>query len=389
MRSLVVLVLLTAPAAADSLYDSSTKLTVGAGEETIDKAAQGTLSADAVAGIHEVDKAADSTATAEVSTELRSGATTELAASGEAQWIADYDVGGGQRMPVLGVWLDGDLGKRPALDARRDVGRQAYEATSVGFRIAPLFGAEGDRRVTALRFGFGGNKLWQAGERRAEITAEFELGYYCRLHDDAEPFCVHIFDVDGTGVSGKQQATVTNLTFARVTGLAGHFEVGLGYITDTVAIGNNAQSMDPRDTVVTENLPSKHLLAGSLGAVAAVGPLHVSLRGERTGYVSLDHDLSVEDRATLSATLAVDKRATLTATGFAARTRWWSSQMDPGSSAATGGGELAVAAHIEHFDVRAGTGIARSFYPTLDGGALGAPAIGFRSTLQVTRAIDL
>lgn len=388
MRSLVAVVLLCGTAAADPLYDTSKTLTLGAGEETIDRDAQGTLSAEALVGVHQVDKSADSTATAEVASELRSGDTTDLAASGEATWIADYDVGGGQRIPILGAWLDGEAGKRPGLDARRDVEREAYATTSAGFRLG-IWGAHDDLRASALRFGFGGDKLWQGGQRRAQITAEFELAYVCRLHDGAEPFCVHLLEAYGTGVSGKQEATVTNFTIARATGLAGHFELGVGLVTDNVNIGRDAQSTDPRDTVMTENLPRMTVLAGSAGAVASVGPLHVSLRGVRTGYVSLDHDLSIEDRATLTATLAIDPRTTLTATGFAARTRWWSSEADPGSSASTGGGEVAFATRIHAFDLRAASSIAQSFYPTLDSAALSAPAVGFRSTLQLSRAIDL
>jgi len=75
--------------------------------------------------------------------------------------------------------------------------------------------------------------------------------------------------------------------------------------------------------------------------------------------------------------------------GFTARTRWWSSQADQGSSASTGGGEVAFATRIHAFDLRATSGIARSFYPTLDNAALGAPAVGLRSTLQLSRALDL
>jgi len=209
MRSLVVVACLCGTAAADPLVDDLVKLTLGAGEETIDKASQGTISADAAVIAHQLDKSADSTGTVGVASELRTGDKTDVAASGGGNWTVDYDVGGGQRMPVLGLWLDGDLGHRPGLDARRDVEREAYATTNVGFRLAMLFGAEGDRRATALRFGFGGNKLWQGGQRRAEITAEFELAYYCRLHADAEPWCLHLVEVDGTGVSGKQEATVS------------------------------------------------------------------------------------------------------------------------------------------------------------------------------------
>jgi len=364
------------------------QLTLGAGEDTIDRDAQATLSADATAGVHQVDQQADVAAIAEATTQLRTGDTGELAAGAHARWTADYDLGDGTQVPIDAFWFDAELGKRPGLDARRDVAREAFATTSVGFRITAA-AAHGDQRAGLFRFGFGGDKLWQGDERRAQITAEVELGFYCRVKPDVQAYCVHVLEMDGVGVSGKQEATVTNLSFVRATGLAGHFELGLGLVTDTVAIGRDAQSTDPRDTVVTENLPEKTVLAGTVGAVTAVGPLRVSVRGARTGYVSLDHDLSIEDRATVVASLAIEPHTMLTATGFAARTRWWSSAMDPGSSAATGGGELAVTSRIHSFDVRAGTGIARSFYPQLDGAPLETPAVGIRSTLQLSRAIDL
>lgn len=364
-------------------------LTLGGGAETIDHDTQGTASAQALVGSHQVDKLADSIATAAASMQLRDGSSsTDVAGALDARWEGSYDLGNGERLPILGAWLDGALGSRPALDARRDVGRATYAGTSAGFRLA-AFGAEDNRRATILRFGFGGDRLWQGDQRRAEMTAEFGLADYCFLNPGGEAWCLHLLDAEAVGVSGKQQATVTNFTIARATGLAGHFEIGIGLVTDTVALSNKEKSNDPADWVITENLPRKTVLAGSLGAVAQVGEMRVSLRGVRTGYVSLDHDLSIEDRATLTAALPLDAHSSITATGFAARTRWWSSAMDPGSSAVTGGGELAVGTRVEHFDLRASAGVAQSFYPELDGAALAAPAVGVRSTVQLSRAIDL
>ena len=363
-------------------------LTLGGGADTIDHDTQGTLAADALVGTRGVDNEVTTVTTADASAELRG---SELATGGAVRVDAGYDLHHDEEMQVLSLWLDGGLGKRPALDARRDMGRQRYATTSVGFLIGPAYSADVTHHVTIFRFGFGGDMLWQGDQRRARITADVELFGYCHVHYDSddEAYCLHVLEMDGAGVSGKQEATVTNLMFARATGIAGHFELGLGLVTDTVAIGNNDQSKDPADWVVTENLPRKTVLAGSVGAVAQAGPLRLGVRGVRTGYVSLDHDLSIEDRASLTASLPIDKHATLSATGFAARTRWWSSAMDPGSSAETGGGEVSVAMKIHAFDVRAATGVARSFYPELDGGALSAPATGFRSSVEVARAIDL
>lgn len=363
-------------------------LTLGGGADTIDKDTQGTVTADALVGTRGIDNQVISQATADASAQLRG---SELTTGGAVRWDAGYDLHHDESMPVLSLWLDGGLGKRPSLDARRDVARERYATTSVGFLIGPAFSADVTHHVTLFRFGFGGDELWQGDQRRAHITADLEVFGYCHVYfdRDAEAYCLHLIEMDGTGVSGKQQATVSNVMFARATGIAGHFELGIGLVTDTVALGNNDQSKDPADWVITENLPRKTVLAGSVGAVTQAGPLRIGVRGVRTGYVSLDHDLSIEDRATLTASLPIDAHATLSATGFAARTQWWSSAMDPGSSAGTGGGELSVAMKIHAFDLRASTGIARSFYPSLDGAALSAPETGFRSSVQIARAIDL
>jgi hypothetical protein len=363
--------------------------TLTLGTDTLERTTQGTASGQVAFGVRSVDNDMTTVQTVGSSVQLRQGASTDLAAAADARWDSGYDLGNGDQLRVLAIWLDGAVGNRPALDARRDVSREAYAATSVGFSLAPLFGAHGDRRLAALRFGFGGDRLWQGDRRRAQITGDVEVAAYCRLVDGGEPHCLHILEVDDTGVSGKQQATVTNVAIARATGLAGHFELGLGLVTDTVTIGTDAYSSDPATMVTTENLPTMTVLAGSVGAVARVGTMRLVLRGARTGYVSLDHDLSIEDRATLTASLPLDAHTTISASGFLAHTRWWSSATDPGSSAVTSGGELAVVARVHAFDVRASAGVAQSFYPSLDGAAPEAPALGMRSTVQLSRAIDL
>ncbi|MBV8761317.1 MAG: hypothetical protein JO257_28730, partial [Deltaproteobacteria bacterium] len=126
-------------------------LTLGGGADTIDHDTQGTVAADALVGTREVDNQVLSQATAGASTELRG---SELSASGAARWDAGYDLHHGEQMQLLSVWLDGGLGKRPALDARRDVDRERYATTSVGFLIAPAFSADVTHHVTMFRFGF-------------------------------------------------------------------------------------------------------------------------------------------------------------------------------------------------------------------------------------------
>jgi hypothetical protein len=375
-------ILLVAPVVAHAQ-----SVTVGAGENTVDRDVAATLDASGTAGETGLDKAATTESLARLSSELRTGSSgTELAGTAAGHLSADYDVGSGIRMPLVAFWADGSLGKRPALDARRDLAREDFAETNVGFRLSAP-NALDDRRASLFRFGFGGNRVWQGNVERSQITAEFELAGYCRVRPTNIPFCLHILELDGTGVSGGKQATVTNISFVRAVGLAGHFELGIGMITDGIAIGNDASH--PENDVVTEDLPDKNVLAGTVGAIANVGPIRVDAHAARTGYVSLDHDLSIEDRATVSASISVDKNTAVVASGFAARTRWWSSAADPGSSASTGGAELGVTTRLAGFDVKANAGLAQTFYPTLDGAAVDTPAVGFRSTLQVARTIGL
>ncbi len=97
------------------------------------------------------------------------------------------------------------------------------------------------------------------------------------------------------------------------------------------------------------------------------GPVEIGLRAKRTGFFSLDGDMSIEDRATLTAALPLADHAKLSASAFLARTHWWTSKSDPGSAASTGGGELALDLRLHQFDIHVAGGVARQLDPVAFG----------------------
>jgi hypothetical protein len=220
--------------------------------------------------------------------------------------------------------------------------------------------------------------------QRASVSGEFELLAVCRLRARAPAACARALEVTTEGVSGARETAVSNISFVRFTGLgANHVygDAGVGITTNELAIGNGAG-----EQVETVDLPAITTIAWNLGVIALAGPARIEARSKRTGYATRDGDMTIEDRASITGLLTT-KHATLSLAGFAARTRWWTSKMDPGSSAATGGGELGLATRIRSYDLKASVGLARSFYPVLDGGALDSPAVGFRSTVHVSRSL--
>jgi hypothetical protein len=183
---------------------------------------------------------------------------------------------------------------------------------------------------------------------------------------------------------------VSDIYFARWTGLdlgVAYGELGLGVITDTGKLGIEDSNGKERGSVTTEDLPLISVGAYDAAIATMVGPVEVNARAKRSGFVSLDGDMSIEDRASLTAALPLAASAKLSASAFVARTHWWTSKTDPGSRADTGGGEVAIDLAVHDFAVHASTGVARSFYAVLDGSAPDAPALGFRSAVDLKHVI--
>lgn len=394
MRKLVAtaIVISTRFAAADSepvlAKATDIGITAGVGEEQIGKASQGTLAANARASETDLTATSSSTASAESNVELRSGSDgTDVAANVAGKLDAHY-LGLPER-PVLGLYANAALGSRPSLDARRDVGRAAYASSGAGFEIGPAI-----RHANAINgifyFKIGGSLEAQEDAKRATYTFDVDLYYHCRLRADGPAACLHVLDIQALGVSGGSQAVVSDIYFARWTGLdlgIAYGELGIGVISDTGQLGIQDSNGKELGTVTTQDLPLINVGAYDAAIATMVGPIEVNTRAKRSGYVSLDGDMSIEDRASLTAALPLADKAKLSASAFVARTRWWTSKTDPGQRADTGGGELALDMSLYDFDVHASTGVARSFYAVLDGSTPDAPALGFRSAVDIKHAI--
>lgn len=363
-------------------------ITAGAGEEQIGKSSQGTLTLGARADDTEVAPDSFGTGSVESNVQLRSGSEgTDGAANLAGKLEGGYP--GLPERPVLGVYANAELGSRPALDARRDVGRGAYASSGAGFAIGPAI-RHGDNVLGIFYFKIAGSLEAQDHAKRATYLFDVDLYYHCRLRATGPAACLHILDTHATGVSGGTQAVVSDLYFARWTGLdlgVAYGELGFGVITDNAQLGIQDGKGNEQATVTTQDLPL--ITVGTYDAAVAtmVGPIEIDTRVKRTGYVSLDGDMSIEDRASLTAALPLAPSAKLSASAFVARTHWWTSKTDPGSHANTGGGELALDLAVHDFDVHASTGVARSFYAVLDGSAPDAPALGFRSAVDIKHVI--
>jgi hypothetical protein len=377
-----------------NLANAEIPLEVGVGEESVGKDTRGSLSVgSSVAGAGSYNTGPNHAweASALGFATLRAGADTDIALGVEG--AADLGYAFADRFVKLsGVYAHASLGNRPGLASRRDFARDTYASTGIGFRLTPVFFERGDLRTTWFRFGFGGALAYQGGSR-ASATAELGLYMRCRVRQDNVGRCIHVLDLNMVGNSGKQEVVVGNIDLVKITGLGTrnfHAELALRSVSNqgSISVMEDGEMETPENTVMTEDLPAISEWA-PVGALTAItGPATTVLRAERMGYASLDGDMTIEDRASLTTSIAI-RRHTLSLGGFAARTRWWTSKTDPGSSDATGGGEVGFATRWQRFDLKATVGLARSFYPVLDGGAADSPAVGFRSSVNVSRALDL
>lgn len=373
-----------------TIVDQRADLTVGAGGEQIGRDANGSLSAQAQTTNHSTKGLFSSAIDGKAGATVRAGSTGAEAAANAEGKLSVAHVAVPDR-PLFGVWAGAELGARPTLDARRDVARAVFADVGGGFQLGFAQVTAGDR---VRGFGYaniGGTLQGQAGAKRGTYTFDLDLYYSCQLRPDARARCLHILDTYSLGVSGKTQAVVTNAYFVRWTGLdfgRAWADVAIGGITNATKLSiDNEKDNKPPETVQTEDLPRIDVMSWNAGIATLVGPIEVEARTQRTGYVSLDGDMSIEDRASVTAALPLAAQTKLSATGFAARTQWWTSKTDPGSHANTGGAELALDTRLHDFDVHAGAGLARSFYAVLDGSAADRPALGFRSAIDVRHAI--
>ena len=364
-------------------------MTVGAGMQQIGKATESSVSASAQASDVEYTNDLVTTLAADSSAELRGGSDGLNATGALGARLGGAYIGVPER-PVFAAFGTLGFGTRPGLDARRDLGRSGYASATGGFELG-LAVHHGDRVIGIGYFDIEGGFEDQGAAQRATFVFNMEAYYACRLRAGARARCLHVVDIENTGVSGGTQAVVSNISVVRWTGLdlgGAWADIGFGAITDTAKLSTEDGHGNVVSTVQTEDLPIIQVGSYDARLATMAGPVELDLRAKRTGFVSLDGDMSIEDRASLSAGLPIAAHAKLTASAFLARTHWWTSKSDPGSAASTGGGELALDLRLHQFDIHAAGGVARSFYAVLDGAmAPEQPSLGFRSAIDVKHSI--
>jgi hypothetical protein len=263
----------------------------------------------------------------------------------------------------------------PSLLASRDTARAGFAREQLGLDITGLTALWGGRRLDVIDEGVGFAWTWQPdGTRGLEAGLHALMVRYSHGDLAADVFDLRAQlggELDGPAGGGVVDVTPVRLAGLRVGGatidLAGGFE------------GGGGARRDPTGAVI--DLPNVDIGAYDVGLRAGA----VEARAQRRMYLALDGELSVEDR--VDAQVGTARGATRIALrGFAARTTWWTDAQDPGTTALTGGGEVAIARADRGFDWDASLGVARSFYAT-DGGTAGAPGLGARGTLEVRRSL--
>ncbi len=283
-----------------------------------------------------------------------------------------------------------DLERRPALTDPRNGLRAASTSASASVRVPLIYYRSGRNRHAFWESRLGG-ALTQQGDRvLQQHHFDTRVYYYCRVRaGTASPFCIDALVWNATGVTGVDKALIHELYPLRLAGVP----VGLGLGLDVAAGGlTNTGSMtvskddQPIQTITSEDLPQIFVGAWDARLHGPVGGAGFEARWRRAGWVSLDGDLTIEDRASASISVRAG-RTSLALSGFVADTRWWTTMADPGYQARTGGGELTVGRKIADLDVVATVGAARSFYATMDGGAPTDTGLGVRGGISISRPI--
>lgn len=396
MRIAFAYLLVASPAFAEDTREVS----VSAGHELIGEEQHGTVAGAARYAKYDQNKQGKRRKTATATGTLRGGTDWEAAASANATYAIGYDVGD-RVIEMFGGDITYGFGARPALDARRDLGRGSYASKRATFWI----GLPADDEVASNPERGGYFRITTTTEqivqldpatpeedrRQVRVEATIDSWFNCHLQVNAPARCIHAGVLDIWGASTGGGAVIAKLDGIRVEKLGAHgiyLDVAAGGLTNRGTLEVENTEGGPPHTFESTDLPAIDSLTYDAGLTIGNRVFHVAARGSRAGFITLDGDMALEDRATFSATLAL-RRATVGLRGFAARTTWWTAKDDPGQTAETGGGELVAAFSIRGFDITAGLGRARTFYPTLDGAAVDKPALGTRASLGITRTIGL
>jgi len=312
--------------------------------------------------------------------------------SGRAFAALGVDLGRPAEVPLFDVEVDGGLGVRPGLDARRDVGRGAYTHGRVRGHFTLGYFRSGDRRSGGLDGALGSRVVWQGGQHRIEHTMEMRGWYRCRLRGlDGVPSCADYFVLEAAGVTGGTEAVMATLYPVRLRGLGLPGDV---YVDAAVGFFSNDGTMTIEqdgmivEQITTEDLPSVSAWTWDVAVRRRWTDLTVEARTKRSGYITLDGDMSIEDRSSLTAS-GRRGRAALGAGGYAARTTWWTSKLDPSQTELTAGGDAWVTGPIAGVDAELRVAAGRTYYAALDGAVPAAPGLGVEATLTVRHDVKL
>jgi len=309
------------------------------------------------------------------SVSLNAGGVSRISATHWAH--ASYDFlptadGDGTGVFAMSLEHHLDVGAVPSLFASRDTARAGFEREQLGFD------------VTGVSFFWQGNRLDILDEGGAfattwsdETPSEIELGLHATMVRYCGTWCMDVFQIRAQGggeIAGAAGGVVMDLTPLALRNLHASDDVAID-LAGGFQLGGGARRDDMGALI---DLPDLALGAYDVGLRAG----KVGVRAHRQMYLTLDDQLSVEDRVEGSIDLSTDD-TNIALRGFAARTTWWTDAQDPGSTALTGGGELAIAREDRGFAWDASLGVARSFYASADG----APSLGARGTLEIRRSL--
>lgn len=334
---------------------------------------------------------ADVTARAELGYLVSAGGGAGLAASAGAATVRGMlEPEAAAQTAPFELTMSYDVAGRPDLAAPRDRARATSTSAGGSVRLPLVYVRDGRNRHGFWESRLGASVTQQGARVLRRYHLDNRVYYYCRVRAGAAaPFCVDLLVWDATGVAGADAALIHELAPVRLRGVPVgpglSLDVAVGGITNTGAM-TATRDDQPIGEITSEDLP--RIIAGAWdghlhGAVGAAG---LDVRWRRTGWVSLDGDLTIEDRGSAAITLRAG-RTSIALAGFVADTRWWTTRDDPGELARTGGGEVTVARRIADLDVVASVGAARTFYATLDGGAPDAADLGVRAGVSISRPI--
>jgi len=267
----------------------------------------------------------------------------------------------------------------PQLSTRRSFWRRPYARELVGVQLS--FGNLLDDKWDVLRFYMEAGRLSQTDEteivRHREAAAGFTMASYGYARPDPyQPDVrVDLLSVDGRGVvvENGPDAVVVKADLVRASGmrlgplyadLAGG-PAGTGTMNISVESGGDSWST----TITTENLPNIATMTGRARLYTVGERAAFALEAERSMYLTVDVELALESRATLSARWR-NPYGELQVRGFLSDNQLWLDKETSEHSRTWGGFASWHHQLTEDISAVASVEVARSFYVNLTDGSL-------------------